>query len=426
MHNHSRRKSFLFATLDGGGSVPPVLAAVSKLLRQGHRVRVMSDPTIRSQVDAIGAEFVSWIHAPHRIDRLRKNERLRDWEAATPQDGVRQVIDLFMCGPALLYAQDLIAEFRREPADLIVSLDMLFGAVAAGESLGAPLALFSPNLNMFPMAGVPPFGPGFKPAGNAEERAMHAAVTNAVTELFDSGLPALNAARAALRLPPLAHVFDQIEYAKIQLLATGRAFDFAPERLPKKIRYVGPQMADPGWTNAWSSPWPRDDSRPLVLVSFSTTFQNHAATLQRVIDALATLPVRALITLGGVIDPGELQAAENTLLMHSAPHSLVMREATLVITHGGHGTVMTALCHRLPLLILPHGRDQNDNAIRVTERGAGLALLADSAAASIREATTRLLFEASFAEAARRLGDAVAAEAEQSKIVEYLEAAASE
>jgi UDP:flavonoid glycosyltransferase YjiC (YdhE family) len=78
------------------------------------------------------------------------------------------------------------------------------------------------------------------------------------------------------------------------------------------------------------------------------------------------------------------------------------------------------------MLVIPHGRDQNDNAVRVTERGAGLSLMADASVEAIRGACERLLNEAAFRTAARRLGDLVAAEAENSKVVTELEVAASD
>jgi UDP:flavonoid glycosyltransferase YjiC (YdhE family) len=76
------------------------------------------------------------------------------------------------------------------------------------------------------------------------------------------------------------------------------------------------------------------------------------------------------------------------------------------------------------MLVIPHGRDQNDNAVRVTERGAGLALMPDAAVETVREACVRLLSEPSFRKATKVLGDKVAADAENSTVVQELEGAA--
>jgi MGT family glycosyltransferase len=418
--------NFLFTTWEGGGNVTPALEAVRKLAARGHRVRVMSEECNRPESEAAGAAFIAWKRAPSRKDRSPGSQTCRDWAAATPQEGLLSVIRDVWCGPALAYAQDVIEEVRREPTDLVITCEALFGVMAGCESLGQRFATLCPNISLAPLPGVPPLGPGLPPACNDEERAMHAEIGKAIVAMFDSGLPALNAARAALGLGALTHLLDQFRPATVKLLATSRAFDFPADRLPDKVRYVGPQIGDPHWARPWSSPWPESDRRPLVSVGFSTTFQNHAGVLQNVIDALAPLPARALVTLGGSIKAGELRASENCVLVESAPHSVVMREASVVVTHGGHGTVMRALLCRVPMLVIPHGRDQSDNAVRVTERGAGLSLMPDAPSEAIRTACVRLLNDPSFRAAAGRLGDQVAAEAENSTVVQELEAAASD
>ncbi|MEA2998875.1 MAG: hypothetical protein QOK17_708 [Sphingomonadales bacterium] len=417
--------NFLFATWEGGGSVTPALTVARKLAARGHRVRVMSDLCNRTEAEAAGAAFIPWTRAPSRPDRSRDTDNLRDWEPADPREGLMRVVESIMLGPSLAYAQDLVEELEREPADLVVSNEMLFGVAAACEALGQKLALLEVNISLFPLRGVPPMGPGLLPAETGEDRALHAAVAAGLIQMLDSRLAALNAARAALGLAPLATVLDQHKAVSKRLLATAAAFDFAPQALPEGVRYVGPQLDDPTWAEPFVSPFEPDDARPLVLVGFSTTFQNHVAVLQRVADALGALPVRGLVTLGDIVLPDELTAPDNVRLVHPAPHNAVMDEAALVVTHGGHGTVIRALAHRRPMLVIPHGRDQHDNAIRVTARGAGLSLAADASAETIAEALRRLLSEPAFAARAAELGARVAEEAAHSPVAEELEALAA-
>lgn len=420
----SKHLNVLFTTWEGGGNITPMLVAVRKLVARGHRVRVMGEACNRPESEAAGASFGSWTRAPSRAERTPESQACNDWAQATPQEGLLHVVRDVWCGPSLRYAQDVTEELRREPADLVVASEMLYGVMAACESLGQPFVLLSVNISLAPLPGVPPLGPGLAPARNEQEREMHRQIAAACQQMFDSGLPALNATRAALGLGPLEHLLDQFHAATAELLATSPAFDFPADSLPAKVRYVGPLIGDPAWAKPWVSPWPASDTRPLVAVGFSTTFQNHAGVLQRVIDALAPLPVRGLVTLGGSIRTADLRPADNCVLVESAPHSQVMREASVAVTHGGHGTVMRALASRVPMLVIPHGRDQNDNAVRVTEHGAGLSLMPDAPVEAIRAAIARLLEESSFRAAATRLGDAVAADAENSTIVKELEAAA--
>jgi MGT family glycosyltransferase len=418
-----QRMNFLFTTWEGGGNVTPALEAVRKVVERGHRVRVMSEECNRKEAEAAGAAFVAWKRAPNRTDRMPASDRCRDWAQATPQEGLLSVIRDLWCGPSQGYAEDVVEELQREAADLVVTSEMLMGVMAGCESVGQKYAVLYPSLRLYPMPGLPPFGPGFAPAKNDEERAMHEHVRKMSEGLFDSGLPALNSAREAVGLEPLEHLMEQLDSAQVELVATSPAFDFPADVLPENIRYVGPVLADPRWAKRWQSPWAATDARPLVSVGFSTTFQNHAGVLQKVIDALEPLPVRVLVTLGGSIEADALRAAKNCVLVESAPHSEVMREASLVVTHGGHGTVMQALAARVPMLVIPHGRDQADNAIRVTERGAGLSLPPDASVEAIRVACLRLLEEDSFRAAAKTLGDRVAADAASTTVVEELEAA---
>ena len=417
----TEKLNLLFATWEGGGSVGPALTVAAKMAARGHRVRVMSDRCNRPEAEAAGATFVPWRRAPSRADRTKDSDVFRDWEVATPQEQVGRVIDRIMTGPALAYAEDVIEELRREPADLVVSSEMLFGVMAGCEAIRQKFALLTCNVSLLPMAGIPPLGPGLLPAQTPEDEALHREVAEGNRAMFNAGLPALNAARAALGLAPLAELADQHLAAEKLLLGTSRAFDFSPATLPPHVAYVGPQLDDPHWAEPWRSPWPEADVRPLVLVGFSTSFQDHVGVLQRLIDAAGSLPVRLLVTLGATIAPDELSPAANTRLVRSAPHNAVMQEAALVVTHGGHGTVTRALWHGKPMLIVPHGRDQNDNAARVTARGAGLMLPADAGADAFMAAIETLLGDPAYAAAAAELGARVADEIARSPVAEELE-----
>jgi len=414
-------KRFLFATWEGGGSIPPALTVARKLVDAGHHVSVMSDRCNRAESEAIGAAFVPWTRAPSRPDRSRESDPLKDWQAASPPEGLMRAIDGIWAGPALAYAQDVMEELRREPADLVVTSEMLFGVAAGCEALGQRQVNLAANISLFPLPGVPPLGSGLTPARTAEERAQHAQAAQRVIGLMDHGLAALNAARQTLGLPPLAHVVDQQKSAEAVLMATSAAFDFAPDTLPPGVQYVGPQLDEPAWAEALDADLQGPGKRPRVVVGFSTTFQNHAAVLQRVVDALSDLPVEGVVTLGETIRAGEVTAAANVCVLRSAPHDLLMRDAAVVVTHGGHGTVCRALAHGKPMLVIPHGRDQNDNAVRVTARSAGLALPPTASTAEIRAALARLLDDPTFARAAAGLGEAVARDVARSPVVKILE-----
>jgi UDP:flavonoid glycosyltransferase YjiC (YdhE family) len=102
----------------------------------------------------------------------------------------------------------------------------------------------------------------------------------------------------------------------------------------------------------------------------------------------------------------------------------VLPQAAAVVTHAGLGTVHAALAHGLPLVCLPIGRDQPDNAARVEWHGAGLRLSSRSSPAAIGAAVERVLRDPAFAASAARLAAAFAEERPAERAPNALEAVA--
>ncbi|HEV2150244.1 MAG TPA: nucleotide disphospho-sugar-binding domain-containing protein [Longimicrobiaceae bacterium] len=418
-------RRYLFVLWEGGGNVPPQLTLARKLLQRGHRVRVLADPCIREDAEAAGCTFVPFTRAPHRHDRTVESDIIRDWEARTPLQAFARLRDRIMFGPALRYAEDVLEELGREAADVVAVDYTLLGAASGAERAGVPVALMVHTVYQFPSPGMPAPGPGFLPMGGPLGRVRDALFGRLFLRVFATGLPVLNQARAALGLEPLRDLWQAIEGADRALVLTSRAFDYEAAALPANVRYVGPQVEDPAWTGPWESPWPSDHPDPLVVVSLSTTPQGQAGLLQRVVDALAGMPVRALVTTGPAVDPESIRAAANVVVRRSAPHARVFREASAVVTHAGHGTVIRALAAGVPLLCLPMGRDQPDIAARVVHRGAGVRLSPRAGVPALRKALVRVLEEPGFRERAAAISRTIAEEVRRDDAVGELEALAS-
>jgi MGT family glycosyltransferase len=173
-----------------------------------------------------------------------------------------------------------------------------------------------------------------------------------------------------------------------------------------KLRHVGPVLERERHGVRVDLPWPDDPTIPLVLVSFSTApEQGSVQKFQNAIEALSNLPVRGVITVGDSIDAQKLRPGPNVAVFATADHDDLMRRAALVVTHGGHGTLMRALRNGLPMVVIPgSGGDQPDNAAAVEAWGAGRALRADATADSMREAIEVVLRSAKFTDRAAAIG----------------------
>jgi UDP:flavonoid glycosyltransferase YjiC (YdhE family) len=153
----------------------------------------------------------------------------------------------------------------------------------------------------------------------------------------------------------------------------------------------------------------------------SSTLQNQGGRLQRVIDGLATLPVRALVTTGPALDPNAFRGSSNAVVLVSAPHSEVLKDASVVVIHGGHGTVVRALAAGVPMIVMPQGRDQADDAARVTSRRAGITINKNARPAAVAAAVRRVLDDPRYRQAAQRLGRSIRADAQSGAMFTELE-----
>jgi UDP:flavonoid glycosyltransferase YjiC (YdhE family) len=419
------KRRFLFAHWEGGGNTTPMLAIVRRLVARGHEVRALSDLCNQTEVESAGASYAPWTRIPRRSDKSAESDPIKDWEVRSPLVLLRRLRDRLFVGPSLAYAQDLLEELERFPANAVVTSEMLLGVMAAAESAGTPCVGLSANIYLYPLPGVPPFGPGLQPAKGLPGRLRDALVRNFSLRVFGRGTAAFNATRRALGLPPLAHPFEQTTRLARHLVLTSPAFDFPATSLPKNLVYTGPELVDPPWVEVWNSPWTVDDKRPLVVVAFSSTFQDQRRPLSRIIEAMSLLNARAVVTLGPALNMADLPSAHNVFVCRSAPHNQLLPEAAMVVTHGGHGTVIRSLAAGVPLLCMPMGRDQNDNAARVVARGAGLRLSSKSSPKSIRNGVLEILESPRYREKAREMGMVIAKDARNSSATRILEEVAA-
>lgn len=418
-------RSYLFVTFEGGGNVPPVLGLARRLAARGHDVRVLTEPCLRAAVEEAGARFLPFSRHFTREDRTA--DLIGDSAARTPIGALKRTFAGLVFGPARIVAEETRRALDAERPDVVVVDALMPGALVAAEAARVPRVVLFHMPEYLPGPGRPAAGPGFLPRADLAGRLRDALMTRLFLRLLGAQLAPFNDARRALGLAPLRtarELVGQYHAADLRLIQTSEAFDFPISPPPPNVRYVGAVLDDPDWSAEWRSPWPETDGRPLVVASLSSTFQDQRDLLGRIVAALGALEVRGLVTLGPAMAGEQFDLPDNVVAVSSAPHARVFPHAAAVVTHAGHGTVMRALVHGLPLLCVPMGRDQDDNAARVVARGAGLRLRPSARPPRIAAAVRRLLDEPGFRASAQRLGRIIAADAAADRAVAELEALA--
>jgi UDP:flavonoid glycosyltransferase YjiC (YdhE family) len=378
---------YLIATWDGAGNLVPTLGIARALVERGHDVRVLGHDTIVERCGDAGTRFVPLTQR-------------KGWDAMDdPTDfeaEVELLIDQLCFSPAI--ARDLAHELDRQPADAVMVDCMLFTALDVALASGTPTAaLFHSPYTIF--RGGP------------------------LVEMFAPGVAVLNAHRAERGAPPIEKLGDVHDACGCAIVALPKEFEPEAPDAANVLR-IGPVLDAPPLCCEIDQVDVRGGSTPLVLVSLSTSEQGQADLLQRCVDAVAKLPVNAVVTTGPSIDPACVHAAANTQVVRYVPHAEILPETSLVITHAGAGTTMAALGHGVPVLCTPMGRDQFFNAEHVQALGAGRMLLPDSPSDAIARAARDVLDDDRFATAAQRMALAIGSYGGAARAAAALEALA--
>ncbi len=391
-----RSMTILFVTIDGGGNIPAVLGLARRLAKEGHSIHVLSEPCMEEAVKSFGFGFTAFNRYFTRTDR--KEDLINDWNASVLNN---PTLDKIVFGPADAVVKETHDALISTRSEMLIADCLLLPALIAAEALHIPRIIAFHFPEYLPGANRPPgvmgLLPGKGPLGKFRDRI----VSFIFSGVFNKHLSSINSIRAKYTLPKLNDMTELIHQTDLRLIQTLSIFDFPLEPAPVNVRYTGPVLDDPDWTEIWTNPWTEDDLRPLVVISLSSTFQNQAQSIQNAIHALRGLEVRGLVTLGLAMKDIQLDVPENVVVVSSAPHSQVFPLADLVITHAGHGTIMRALANGLPLICLPMGRDQNDNALKVGFHKLGIHLSPKSGAEKIQKAVRKVLDDPSFKQNAR-------------------------
>jgi UDP:flavonoid glycosyltransferase YjiC (YdhE family) len=326
----------VFATLDAGGNVPPLLGIAEEVARRGHRVRVLGHEKQRPAFEKAGLEFhgyrdvVPWDAAAP----MSTPEGIRGWGRQFTEPGKgRELVDLASPDSVVVVDCMLLQSLRaaQEAGLTTVALVHSFHAYFDGPWQRGPMGLIGKLKRMSPR-----------------------------------------------------RLWAQCDGV---LVCTDRELDPAGSKSwPDSFTWTGPVQA------ATETAVPV--SPPRVLVSLSTNaFPGQREVLQNVLDGLADAPLQVVLTTGPPVDPDELTAPANAQVHAFLPHDEVMATCSAVIGHGGHSTTMRALAHGLPLVVMPiHPMLDQPMVGKVVEAaGAGVSIKRTSSPAEIRAALATVL-----------------------------------
>jgi UDP:flavonoid glycosyltransferase YjiC (YdhE family) len=173
---------------------------------------------------------------------------------------------------------------------------------------------------------------------------------------------------------------------------------------------------------------PGRDHPRRVYVTLGTVYNVESGDLfPRLLTGLHDLPMEILITVGPDLDPAEFgRQPAHIRIERYLPQADVLPDCDLVVSHGGSGSILGALTHGLPMVLLPLGADQPLNAARC--EALGLAQVLDPLAArpwELHEAVLGVLADQTYRDSAESLRDEIGALPGPAHAVSLLESVAA-
>jgi UDP:flavonoid glycosyltransferase YjiC (YdhE family) len=340
------------------GHLNPMMGPLLELRRRGAEVHVR---TLASEVEAVRAAGLECEPLDPAIEAIAHD----DHEAPSQvQSGRRSFATL--AARARHEVPDLEAALAATRPDAVLLDSTTFGAKALAEREGLVWAESRPSLLEDPAPGVPPFGLGLRPRDGLRGRLRDGGL-GLVHSWFDrkARLPAINAGRLAAGLEPLASVAESRHRSRLLIYFTAEPFEYR-RPLPPSVVMVGASVRDTPGDAEVELP---AGERPLALVACSSEFQDDGAIAAAALAGLRDR-WRLVVTTAGV-DPATLGDPGDAVVARFLPHGPLLREADVVVCHGGMGITQKALAHGVPVCVVPWGRDQLEVAAHVAEARAG-------------------------------------------------------
>jgi MGT family glycosyltransferase len=349
-------------TTPARGHLYPLVPILDELVARGHDIAIR---TLKSEVDLMADRGFDAAPIDPAIEAIGHD----DYRARTPPGKLKRAMATFGTRSRHEVA-DLRGAIDEHRPDAMLIDCMAWGATAAAEKWGGPWAQWFPYPLAVTSRDVPPFGPGLRPAAGVPGRIRDALLRPVLTGMLKRAcFPQLNATRASVGVAPFQTTDDMFCVAPLLLYMTAEPFEYPRSDWPASVHMVGPCCWEPP-----SDPprWLDQITRPLVLVTTSSEFQDDGHLVRTALDALAHEDVQVVATLPSANLTGDVPA--NARVEQFLPHGPLLERAVCAITHGGAGATQKALAAGVPVCVVPFGRDQLEVARRVEVANAGTRL----------------------------------------------------
>ena len=402
-------KRIVLATHGTLGDLHPYLTIALELRARGHQPLIATSEYHRQKIKATGLEF-----HPLRPDISFEDKQLH-WLLIEPKRGLERVIREFILPSLRESYEDLTAAVAG--ADLLISQLLIFAAPLVAEKFGVrwvstelqPGAFMSaydpPVLAPLPaLARLRGLGPTFHHSLFRFAKLIGRGWSEPVYQL-----------RKELGLPPgLDPLFEGRNSPHLILALFSRVLAEPQVDWPPNTCVTGFPFYDENDSSIPAEVLNFLDAGdpPIVFTLGSSVVWAAGNFYDESVAAAMKLGKRAVLLIGhDPLNKPSQPLPSHILAVNYAPYARVFPRAAIVVHQGGIGTTAQALRAGRPMIVVPCGGDQYDNAARIQRLGAGLTITQkrynrDRALVGLRE----ILEHPNYGERAEELGERIRAE----------------
>lgn len=325
----------LVAAFGDPGHVFPAISLSRALRVRGHEVLLETWPQWEQAVTDAGLLFRS--AEEHQVFPPPRNGRPGSGQAA-------------------LALMPLLEEFS---PDVVVNDVLTVAPALAAEAYGVTRATLIPHIYPVTPKGLPLFAIGARPPRSSAGGAFWRAADRLVRIGLEAGRRDLNAQRRIVGLPPTER-FHGGTSPDLALVATFPQLEY-PREWPDGVRVTGPMHFEIPHPDIGLPP----GEDPLLLIAPSTSQDPGNHLVRSALKAFANERVRIVATTNRVRPSQPIEVPPNAVLVDWLSYTQLLPRSSVVICHGGHGTVARALAAGVPVLACPAAGDMNETAMRI-------------------------------------------------------------
>lgn len=369
--------NILFITQAQIGHYNLMRSTIQLLLKRGNRVAVASVPTLMKEVEKDGAEFFSY-EKDYLMERHKTPAAYRKWiadQGSSLSGVVSSIVETFVRDVAEKVRDIYYIKEKFNPDVCVCDIFAPEGNIFA-EKYNIPYATICWGIVPYEHKKLPPWGPpGYKMPKNDEEEQELAIARDKKrkeTAMIDT---AFNEVRKSCGLKESKDLLEHLSpYLTIGPVI--EPYGYPLKYYPEYVHYVGAISSD-GQYNGWGQfPKEKLDYKKLrVYMSLGTIMNLKDSLVNSIMEQLRDEDIQLIVSTGGGIDLSKIKEyPESWIVQQFVPQQLLMKEIDIFITHCGGNSVMDALVNGLPMLTLPQGADQFNNAVRVEELNMAIRL----------------------------------------------------